>query len=312
MTPQRPVLVATDFSDAADEAIRQAHAEALARKTRLVVCHVLPESLRVRVLFPHEAGVDLPAQATLEATARDMMRARLDTVLGHATVPIDLDVEAGSPHAGILDIADRVDAALIVTGPGPTAGRVARAAHFPVLVARPSPARGPVIGATDFSSAALPALRGAAETAAATGNPLVVMHCLDAEPAAAMAAAGVGGVIPMPFIPEAMLNDMTTEATRQLDHALETIGAPGRTTVLLGPPARALVDSAAAEGASRVVVGTHGRAGVVRLLLGSVAEYVGSHAPCSVLIVPLFERGQERPESPARPVAAAQSAEVSR
>ena len=287
MTTQQPVLAAIDFSDASDEALRQAHAEALRRHTGLVVCHVLPESFRVRVLFPHEAGVDLPAQAALEGQARDVMRARVDDILGPTAVPVTLEVDAGSPHAGILDVADRVLAGLVVTGPGPTAARVARASHFPVLIARPSPARGPVLGATDFSTAALPALNAAAELAAAAADPLIVMHCLDVEPTAAMVATSAGGMVPMPFMPEVMLQEMTAQATERLEEALASFGVPGRVLVLLAPAGRGIVDAASAERATRVVVGTHGRAGFARLLMGSVADYVASHAPCSVLVVPL-------------------------
>jgi len=287
MTRQQPVLAAIDFTEASDKALRQAHAEALRRKTGLVVCHVLPESFRVRVLFPHEAGVDLPAQAALETQARDVMRVRIDAILGPTAVPVTLEVDAGSPHAGILDVSDRVHACLIVTGPGPAAGRVARASLFPVLVARPSPARGPVLGATDFSSAALPALHAAAELAAAASDPLVFMHCLDVEPTAAMVATSAGGMVPMPFMPEAMLQEMQAQATLRLEEALASCRVPGRVLVLIGPPGRGIVDTAAAERATRVVVGTHGRGGFARLLMGSVAEYIASHAPCSVLIVPL-------------------------
>ena len=235
MTTQQPVLAAIDFTDASDEALRQAHAEALRRHTGLVVCHVLPESFRVRVLFPHEAGVDLPAQAALESQARDVMRARIDDVLGPTAVPVTLEVDAGSPHAGILDVADRVLAGLIVTGPGPRP-RASRARRtFPVLVARPSPARGPVLGATDFSTAALPALHAAAELAAAAADPLIVMHCLDVEPTAAMVATSAGGMVPMPFMPEVMLQEMTAQATERLEEALASFGVPGRVLVLLAP-----------------------------------------------------------------------------
>lgn len=289
MKTQQPVLVAIDFSEGADEALRQAHAEALRRKTGLVVCHVLPESFRVRVLFPHQAGVDLPEQAALENQAREVMTARVAEILGEAsTVPVTFEVDAGSPHAGILDVANRVHSGLIVTGPGATAGRVARAAHFPVLVARPSPARGPVLGATDFSTAALPALHAAAELAAAATDPLLVLHCLDVEPTAAMVATSAGGMVPMPFMPEAMVQEMTAQATERLDEALASYGMPGRVLVILAPAGRGIVDTAAAEQARRVVVGTHGRGGFARLLMGSVAEYVASHAPCSVLVVPLI------------------------
>jgi nucleotide-binding universal stress UspA family protein len=49
-----------------------------------------------------------------------------------------------------------------------------------------------------------------------------------------------------------------------------------------GDPRSAIVDVAKEWRAELIVVGSHGRTGPRRLLLGSVAEYVVRHAPCSV------------------------------
>ena len=54
---------------------------------------------------------------------------------------------------------------------------------------------------------------------------------------------------------------------------------------LVGSPADEIVKCAAAEGADMIVMGTHGRTGVVRLLLGSVAEAILRHAQCPVLTI---------------------------
>jgi nucleotide-binding universal stress UspA family protein len=50
-------------------------------------------------------------------------------------------------------------------------------------------------------------------------------------------------------------------------------------------PRHAIVDAAVAWPADLIVVGSHGRQGVDRLLLGSVAEWVVRHSPCSVEVV---------------------------
>jgi nucleotide-binding universal stress UspA family protein len=52
-----------------------------------------------------------------------------------------------------------------------------------------------------------------------------------------------------------------------------------------GDPRTALVDTARSEHADLMVVGSHGRTGIKKLLLGSVASHVVAHAPCSVLVV---------------------------
>lgn len=52
-----------------------------------------------------------------------------------------------------------------------------------------------------------------------------------------------------------------------------------------GEPGPAIVDAAKAEGADLLVVGSHGRGRVERLVLGSVSDHVVRNAPCPILIV---------------------------
>ena len=53
----------------------------------------------------------------------------------------------------------------------------------------------------------------------------------------------------------------------------------------LAEPATAIVREAEKAGASLIIVGSHGRTGIARALLGSVAERVVRHAHCSVMVV---------------------------
>lgn len=285
-----PVLVAMKFSAASDEALRQAHAVSTSSGAPLVVCHILPEAFRVRVLFPQDAGVDARAQTELDEKAGGATRRHVTDLLGPTASRAAIAIESGTAHAGILEIAERIGAHLVVMGPGPTALRVARSAHCPVLIARPSPAAGPVVGATDFSDPALPAIRAAAVEASRRGVPLRVVHCLDIDETEVMSAAsmaGVAGAYPMPVFSDSMLRSFEATAHERLADALCLAGASGEAVVLRRSARAGIVETSAQSKAGLVVVGSRGRTGLSRLLLGSVAEHVIDHAPCSVMVVPL-------------------------
>ena len=55
--------------------------------------------------------------------------------------------------------------------------------------------------------------------------------------------------------------------------------------VVTGDARFALIDAAKSEHADLLVVGSRGRTGLSKLLLGSVASHAVTHAPCSVLVV---------------------------
>jgi nucleotide-binding universal stress UspA family protein len=278
-----PILIATDFSAGAAEALRQAHQLAGELRAPLVVGHVIPEAYRVRVLFPHAAGVDAETQRELQAKAADAAHEQIRAVLGPAAGPLELRFESGSPHAGILKLAEQNGAALIVMGPGATTARVARAGHHTVLVARPSPSGGAVLGASDFSDPSLPALRLAAAEAARRHARLRLIHCLDIDASAYLAAAGAPGVLVTPPFPDEAVKEMEADARDRL----RTIGGDAELVVVRYSPLSAITSEATETPTSLVVVGTHGRSGLARLALGSVAETVMRDAPCSVLVVPL-------------------------
>jgi nucleotide-binding universal stress UspA family protein len=54
---------------------------------------------------------------------------------------------------------------------------------------------------------------------------------------------------------------------------------------VMGNPAAALMDTAERVGAAMIVVGSRGRGGFTRLLLGSVSEQCATHAHCPVVVV---------------------------
>jgi nucleotide-binding universal stress UspA family protein len=78
------------------------------------------------------------------------------------------------------------------------------------------------------------------------------------------------------------------EADRHTKAAGERIAAPGltvETAVQEGDPRSVILDAADDWKADLIVVGSHGRTGLKRLVLGSVAQSVVAHASCSVEVV---------------------------
>jgi nucleotide-binding universal stress UspA family protein len=73
----------------------------------------------------------------------------------------------------------------------------------------------------------------------------------------------------------------------QAERTLQTPGLETDAHVLVGDPRVAIVDEARSTNADLVVVGSHGRSGVAKLLMGSVATHVVTHAPCSVMVIKL-------------------------
>jgi nucleotide-binding universal stress UspA family protein len=96
---------------------------------------------------------------------------------------------------------------------------------------------------------------------------------------------------PTPPAPGLLWGDLDVESMRAraeqaLDTALAEAGASGcNTHVLMGTPASRLVEFANERGSDLVVIPSHGRRGLDRWLMGSVAERVVRLAPCPVLVL---------------------------
>lgn len=94
-----------------------------------------------------------------------------------------------------------------------------------------------------------------------------------------------------PYIGE--LNEDTVrfhqETAANAERELQGAGLKTDAKILHGDPRIELVEAARAARADLLVVGSHGRTGVAKLMMGSVASHVVAHAPCSVLVVKLGE-----------------------
>jgi nucleotide-binding universal stress UspA family protein len=75
------------------------------------------------------------------------------------------------------------------------------------------------------------------------------------------------------------------EVTAKLQNVAAARGLALETMVLRGKPDEAIVKAAQAKQADLIILGSHGRTGLRRLLMGSVAERVIGQAHCPVLVV---------------------------
>jgi nucleotide-binding universal stress UspA family protein len=134
-----------------------------------------------------------------------------------------------------------------------------------------------ILVATDFSQCSLRALEYAEGLARKLGSELLLMH------AEGLTLAGPGMAALMHLAAEREL----ARTVQQLRHGhLEA-----QSLLRPGAPVEEIVKAAETERADLIVMGTHGRQGVARVLLGSVAEQVVRTAPCPVVTVGLRKEG---------------------
>jgi universal stress protein A len=287
-----PILAAMDLDKGSDELLRQADALARSYKVKLFVCHVLPEIFAVQPLFPQLHLDDALKLYDLEASVRDALLKRIRTVTDREPPQIEIEIEQGTVHAGILRVADNIGAGAVVVGGkvdhkglhilGSSAEHVVRYAKCPVLVARHSPA-GKILAATDFSDPALPAIEAGAAEARRRKVDLAIIHAIDLLP---VISPFYGDFFSMP--PIELSDQMRKIWQQRLDECVHQFKAKGGGLLPDGPAAPAILSAAAKLPAQLLVMGTHGRTGLSRLVdLGSVAESVVRAAPCSVLVVRL-------------------------
>jgi len=127
---------------------------------------------------------------------------------------------------------------------------------------------------TDFSPASQEALRWATSLARDSGAAMLIVHV--EEPPMAYG----GGEMYFP------IEENREELRKSLVQVVPTDHAvPFEHLLLVGDPADAIAQTAEKEGCDLIVMGTHGRTGLTRLLMGSVAEAVVRKAKCPVLTV---------------------------
>jgi nucleotide-binding universal stress UspA family protein len=284
-----PILAAIDLDHGSDDLLRQADALARFYNVKFSACHVLPEVFAVRPLFPQLHLDDALKSSELETAVRNAVLERIRTVTTREAPQAGIEIEQGTVHAGILRAAERIGAGAVVVGEkvdpnglhilGNAAEHIVRYAHCPVLVARPSP-DGNVLAATDFSDPALPAVEAGAAEARRLKADMTIIHVVDLLPVMNPYYGEFFGLPPMD------LSDRMRKLWQsKLEECVQHFKAEGGGLLRDGSAASAILGAASELSARLIVVGTHGRTGLGRVALGSVAEAVVRVAPCSVLIV---------------------------
>ena len=212
-------------------------------------------------------------------------------------------VRSGKPRQEILDYAAEHGVDLLAMGThgrtgirryviGSVTEHVLRRAEAPVLTARADEeANGGeidrVLVPTDGSGAAEAAVDHAVAVADACGAAVRVLSVVDTR-----ALAAQSELAPSDAVIES-LEERSEHAVNEVAERCEEAGLSVETAVARGAPSRAICEDADESGADLVVMGTHGRSGLDRVLLGSVAERTVRHAPVPVMAVRGEDSGGE-------------------
>lgn len=201
--------------------------------------------------------------------------------------------EPGPADRVLLAVAARVKADLLLVGAtrrgtlartilGTTAQRVVRGAHVPLLVMRepitPPEGRSPrVLLTTDLSPLSAAVQEMGLDTVAALWDEVPEMRAL----LVVWHEAGLSSIVSAERLREAATAELGAYLAERRPR-----GRPVEAAVAVGDPAKEIVREAAEWGADMLVLGTHGRSGTSRLLLGSVAESVLRTVLGNVLVIP--------------------------
>ena len=290
--PLRTVLIGTSLGDESDQVVRAGLAIARAAGARVALIHAAPlEPLPIDVGPGHDVERELIARCH-EELSRQIERIGIQELELAGS-----EVRVGAPYRILTEAAQRIGADLIVvgaTGSGPfaaellgsTADRVLRKAFCPVLVVRDGlqvpPRR--VLAPVDLSTLSgdafrcglhlLPQLSGSAEIEVQAVYALSFMD--------ALAVRQRTGGMPVEEVERSAGEELRRFVLENRCEAPFEV----ETAVLPGEPRFEILRELGEHPVDLVILGTHGRGGLDRLVLGSVASTVARKAPCSVLVIP--------------------------
>ena len=300
MNEHNKVVVGVDFSPESEIAARQA----------LAICRVGGHEL---VLVYADAVTEIPPMSdSPQPAVREAVetyRSQLAQALGQVRdrlaelrerlsdqgVTVSQVIIEDSPAAGICAVAAELQARLTVVGAvgggvlpwlpvGNVATGVVRLCETDVLVARGSRTQRDgyhhIAVGSDFSASAERALE-LAVALAAPGAQIDVINCASLRPEA---FGGFGVIEPLPApLRQVLIDDLWIQGEQLLArHQRDGVSLSFR--VSSDRPVPGLAHWVESNSCDLLSVGSHGRRGIRRLLLGSVAESMLKRAPCSVLV----------------------------
>lgn len=280
----KKILVATDFSERSDRALRRAMLLARQFEASVTLVHVVDDDQPRRI-------VD-----TERSEAEQLLRQMAATLKNIDDIESDTCVILGSPFAGIVDAAAEMLPDLLVIGPhrrqilrdiftGTTAERIIRSVNCPVLMVNASPVGSyrHIMQTTDLSKAS----RGALERflglkLTAVRNTL--LHVFDV-PALRLAFSHT---IPKDE-KETLLAEENAEASREMSEFLQKADFGNVEPMIRHETTTTqheILAVAEDEQADLIVVSTHGQTELARLFIGSVTEQVLRMSQVDVLAIP--------------------------
>lgn len=281
----RKILVATDFSERSDRAIRRATLLAKSYGAVLTLVHVIDDEQPHRLI------------KAKEKVASDLLSEQSISIREIDGVDCDFKLEFGEAFKGLMQVSEERDADLLVIGPhrrqilrdvfvGTTAERTIRESRRPVLMANGVPAshyRRAVV-AVDMSDCSGDAIRVVQGLRLEKKLDVHVVHVFDAPAASFMRRASSSQEQIKDYVAdeEESAHDKLVNFLR--DYNLDPVELKLKQAEV--SIASTVCDVARNLSAELIVVGTHGRTGGEKRFLGSVGEEVLRIADRDVLAVP--------------------------
>lgn len=289
------ILLAIESSGPSLTAVEEIARRPWPNGTTIRVLNVLEMGLLRDSLLLAGGDVASLAEKATEAAGR-LVKEAAKQVGSHA-ITTSTDVIQGHPRIEITDYANRWGADLVVVGShgrsavtrlllGSVARTVLRRAPCSVEIVRARTRKDSggmrILLATDGSSNSVAAAQSIAERPWPQGTELKIISVAETVP-----LVGEPWYLE-PGLMQSLVDDQIKYAQKAVSSAEQIIKAGhlrSSTTAPVGIASGAILDEADAWEADLIVLGSHGRHGLERLLIGSVSESVAIHARCSVEVI---------------------------